>query len=503
MILKASQRGGGKQLGLHLLKTEENEHVEVHEIRGFVSEDIVGALKEAYAVSQGTRCKQFLFSVSLNPPESESVPVETFEDAVERIETKNGLTDQPRVIVFHEKEGRRHAHAVWSRIDTETMTARNLSHFKLKLRNISKELYLENDWTMPRGFMDSKESDPRNYSLVEYQQAKRLGREARDLKGELQECWAVSDSRAAFAQALKERGMILAKGDRRGHVAVTHEGEKLSIARYVGKKAKEVRAKLGEPGQLPSVHEAKTQMAQDMGLAMSRHLADAREVFQRDMAPLDERRRVMTSDHQGERQKVDAAQKQRWDRETRERQERFNKGFRGIWDRLTGRRAKIRKENEAQALAAIRRDREQRDALVQAQLEDRQRLQAEIKDFRQRQAELLTELRQGRQIYRQRATIPTPEAEPRKSRSRSDTTQAGRHAPETPQAADQTPKTPPPPVHDHFARVAQLRVIRAEPGTERPTAQPSTPSSEDRLQQLRNNEAAHTRTGDRGPEPER
>lgn len=36
MILKASQRSGGKQLGLHLLKTEENEHVEIHEVSGFV-----------------------------------------------------------------------------------------------------------------------------------------------------------------------------------------------------------------------------------------------------------------------------------------------------------------------------------------------------------------------------------------------------------------------------------------------------------------------------------
>ena len=68
MILKASQRGGGMQLGAHLLK-EENEHVEVHEIRGFVSDTVLGAMKEAQAVAKGTRCKQFLFSVSLNPPD--------------------------------------------------------------------------------------------------------------------------------------------------------------------------------------------------------------------------------------------------------------------------------------------------------------------------------------------------------------------------------------------------------------------------------------------------
>ena len=37
-------------MAAHLLKTEENEHVEVHEIRGFTSNKLNGALHEAYAV---------------------------------------------------------------------------------------------------------------------------------------------------------------------------------------------------------------------------------------------------------------------------------------------------------------------------------------------------------------------------------------------------------------------------------------------------------------------
>ena len=90
MILKGSQRSGAKQLGLHLLKTEENEHVELHDIRGFMSEDVVGALREAEAVSKGTKCKQFLFSVSLNPPENKNVRIETFEQAVAAIEKSKG-----------------------------------------------------------------------------------------------------------------------------------------------------------------------------------------------------------------------------------------------------------------------------------------------------------------------------------------------------------------------------------------------------------------------------
>ncbi|BBK40432.1 hypothetical protein STVA_04520 [Allostella vacuolata] len=151
MILKASQRAGGKQLAVHLLRMDENDHVEVHELRGFVAEDLNGAFHEAYAISRGTKCRQFLFSVSLNPPETESVPVEVFEAAIDTIEERLGLTGQPRAIVFHEKEGRRHAHCVWSRIDAQTMRAVHLPHFKRKLHDLSRQLYLEQGWRMPAG----------------------------------------------------------------------------------------------------------------------------------------------------------------------------------------------------------------------------------------------------------------------------------------------------------------------------------------------------------------
>ena len=160
MILKGSQRAGGTQLALHLLNDRDNDHVEVHELRGFVSDDLIGAFKEAYAVSTGTKCQKFLFSLSLSPPEKATVPVEDFENAITEIEKKMNLTDQPRAIVFHEKEGRRHAHCVWSRIDAGAMKAINLPYFKLKLRDMSRQLYMEHGWQMPRGLMNSEGAKP-------------------------------------------------------------------------------------------------------------------------------------------------------------------------------------------------------------------------------------------------------------------------------------------------------------------------------------------------------
>lgn len=414
MILKASQRGGGKQLGLHLLKMEDNEHVEVHEIRGFVSDDIVAALKEAYAVSKGTRCKQFLFSVSLNPPPLERVGVDVFENAIARIEEKNGLKDQPRIVVFHEKEGRRHAHAVWSRIDAETMTAKNLPFFKNKMRDLSRELYLENGWKMPRGLMNSREADPRNFTLKEWQQAKRMGVDARDLKDLMRECWAVSDSKAAFVQALKARGITLAKGDRRGHVAITAEGEVLSVARYTVKKTKDIEKRLGSPDALPSVETGKAQLAKDLRSNLLRLRQEAREQKRRDLRPLDQSRLLMVQQHRGERVQLRVKQEQRWADESIARASRFDRGVKGVWNRLSGKHTETQRKNEREAYEALARDRAQRQTLIEAQMQDRQALQAQIKAVRDRHAALFKELRADQQAAKQ---IAKPEPVPKVSRT--------------------------------------------------------------------------------------
>lgn len=157
MILVGNQRGGARDLALHLMK-DENEHVVVHELRGFASTTLLDAFRESYAISRTTRCKQHLFSLSLNPPPEAEVSPAAFEDAVFRAEKQLGLAGQPRAIVFHEKKGldgrtRRHAHAVWCRIDADKQRAVQLSFSKRKLQNLARDLYLENDWQMPRGFV--------------------------------------------------------------------------------------------------------------------------------------------------------------------------------------------------------------------------------------------------------------------------------------------------------------------------------------------------------------
>ncbi len=383
MILKASQRGGASQLAAHLLKVEENEHVEVHEVSGFLSDDLAGALREIQAISQGTRCRQYMFSLSLNPPQDESVSVEVFEKALGDIEERMGLEDQPRVVVFHEKEGRRHAHCVWSRIRTDKMRAINLPYYKMQLQNVSKQLYLENGWKVPKGLMDRKEHDPLNFTRAQWQQAMRAKEDPKILKILFQNCWAASDSRKALAQALEEYGFTLARGDRRGVVAVDFQGEVFSLSRWTGVKSKDLIVRLGEPDNFPSVEEVKAKVSQRMTNALKDYIHETEEEMQEKLTPLLRRKNELKNIHQEERKTLHNFQERRWRQETIARSEHLPKGLKGIWYRITGQYQKTCQQNELDIDLCRVRDRDEKQALIDHQLEQRQKLQAEVNKFKQ------------------------------------------------------------------------------------------------------------------------
>lgn len=399
MILKAKERGDASQLARYLLSMRDNEHVELHEVYGFASDDLIDAFSEADAIARGTRCKNYLFSMSLNPPESAAVSKDVFEETADIIEKKLGLDSQPRAIVFHEKDGRRHAHVVWSRIDSQRMRAINLPHYKAKLRDVSRQLYLDHGWDMPRGLQDRRLRDPLSFTREEWQQAKRVGLDPREIKSVLRQCWENSDNRASFEQALKEHGFILARGDRRGFVALDYQGEVYSLSRYAGVKVKEMETRLGQPDQLPSVDEVKERLAKGMTRKLEAFIKDARRDAKQRYAMLDFRRAEMVARHRDERDNLSKRHEKRWMAETNERAERLPRGFTGLWRRLTGEYARIKKQNERELVAAWHRDRAETDSLVMRQLEERQTLQADIERQRSRAQDELMSLRRDIMNY--------------------------------------------------------------------------------------------------------
>lgn len=368
MILEANERGHGAELAQHLLNPRDNDHVTVHAIEGFVASDLAEAFAESKAISQGTQCRKYLFSLSLNPPPNARVTVEAFEDAIARVEAKLGLIGQPRAIVFHEKNGRRHAHCVWSRIDASRMRAINMAHSKRKLMDVSISLYCDHGWSMPEGFNDHLRRDPLNYSRAEAGQAKRTSNDPKAVKAVFQTCWQHSDSRSALAAALWAEGYCLARGERRGFVAVDANGKVWSLARWCGVKTKELNARLGSLDDLPSTEEA-------LQLFKGLQRADARtsEIQTDPSFELDRRRLI-----EGQRQERDAlivAQERRLVTETVARRARLPRGLRGAWARLNGSYDRIVERLAQEAAACAARDRQERQVLIDRHLNDRRALE--------------------------------------------------------------------------------------------------------------------------------
>ncbi len=381
MILKGSQRGGEMKLARHLMNMHDNDHVELHELRGFVADDLIGAFKETHAISLGTKCSQFLFSLSLSPPELENVPVSEFEKAIDAIEKKIGLVGQPRAIIFHEKAGRRHAHCVWSRIDPERMRAINLPHFKMKLQDISRQLYIEHQWQMPLGLQNKADTDPLNFTLVEAGQAKRVKVDPQVLKAMFQKYWAASDSKVAFSNALKEQSFMLAKGDRRGFVAVDQQGEVYSISRWVGVKAKEVRARLGKPDDLPSVEEAQALIQANICDEVLISAEKITKNHESQLQELEQRRDMLVSKQRQARDDLKQNQQACFIEETKTRAEKLPTGLKAAWSKLSGKYQKISDENETEIRLTKQRNRAEHQQLVQYQLKERQALQQEIRQI--------------------------------------------------------------------------------------------------------------------------
>lgn len=413
MILVGNPRGGGRDLAQHLMKTD-NERVEVAQLRGFIADDLDGAFRETYAISRGTQCRQYLFSLSLNPPKDVAVEDSAFFQAADQAEAKLGLTDQPRALVFHEKRGddgqvRRHAHVVWSRIDVEEMKAIPLPHSKRKLQDVARDLYLEHGWQMPRGLAVSGVRDPRNFTLAEWQQARRIKESPREIKAAFQDAWAISDSKAALAHALQERGYWLARGDQRGYVAVDRHGEVHNIAKRVGIPTKAVRERIGDMEALPSVADTKIEIARAVQAKMQDFQREVAEREEREKVEAAKAREALETRQRAERQAHEEAARLRTQAEDRERQSRLRTGLAGLWDRLRGERKRTLERNRLEADMAQRRDREARDRLRETQLSQHRATVMEQARKREETKAAARDLTEDAKVFRQMEADAAPD----------------------------------------------------------------------------------------------
>lgn len=397
MILKGSQRGYGNNLAAHLLNARDNDHVEVADIRGTAADDLRDALLEVEATAHGTRCKQPFFHVIVNPPESATLTRDQFAAAFDKIEADMGLADHPRAVVFHEKNGREHAHVVYGRIyashtydlgdkagqprPAPVAKAKNMDFFKDRLRTISQELHRDLGLKMPDGLKNSKDRDPLNFDISEWQQAKRLGEDPRNLKKLIGEAYEFSDNAQAFNAALEQHAMQLARGDKRGFVVIHHSGEALSLHRFLGVKQKDIRARLGQPQHAQTVDQARATLTDKMTAAAEKRMGDLKRQQDTERAPMVDAVKRLKAEQQEARQAMAQLQTARAATEAKARADRIRGGIMGLWDKAQLKLGigRLPRQLAAEIEAAKTRDAAEFHKLKSEHIRDRQQLQKSVR----------------------------------------------------------------------------------------------------------------------------
>jgi hypothetical protein len=258
VIINGGSRSNGAYFATHLMRADHNEHVEVVEIRGLVADNVRDAFLEMKAVASGTRVTRYFYHANINTRADEVLTPEQWQLAVDTLERELGLTDQPRFVVQHDKDGRIHQHVVWSRI-ADTMTAVSDSMNYQKHERAARELEtvfghepVESVLT-PGGRKDHPEHNPKDWESLSGAESKI---DPKTVKAELTELWKTADSGTAFAAALEERGYILVRGDKRDFCIIDAAGDEHSLTRRIeGVKAAAVRERMAaiDRDTLPSV----------------------------------------------------------------------------------------------------------------------------------------------------------------------------------------------------------------------------------------------------------
>jgi hypothetical protein len=268
VIAKGNLHGNGAKLARYLITGRKGERAELVELRGFASSNIRQAFADVHIQAAEVRqnAKPF-FHAYVRLPAGEDLTRNQWRHVADRIEKQLGFEGQGRAIAFHHQpNGNTHIHIAWSRTDLEQRRARDPGLYKNKLKEISRQLECE------LGLMRvSSERPPgretRAPGRKESEQARRLGTDLAGIREAIRACFDAADNGRSFMAALEAHGLVLARGEQRDFVVVDHAGGLHALSkRIIGVTAAQTRVRLADldPAALPSVSQARTQLAENL-----------------------------------------------------------------------------------------------------------------------------------------------------------------------------------------------------------------------------------------------
>ncbi len=266
MIINGGSRAGAVELAAHLCRTDTNEMVELLELRGVATRELREGLRQMEGIAAGTRCRKSLYHANIDPdPDAPALTLAQQRGAVEALERGLRLTGHPRLVVAHVKNGRRHLHVVWSRIDQATMKAVHDGHSYRTHERVARHLEALFGHRVVPGTRGKPVEEPKlsrspRPTTAETQQAERTGIDPREIARLVTQLWHSAATGQAFKTAIEAAGFQLVRGDRRDFCLVDRTGGVHSLARRLtGLRAADVRHKLRDvdPDTLPGIKAAR------------------------------------------------------------------------------------------------------------------------------------------------------------------------------------------------------------------------------------------------------
>lgn len=259
MIVKGGSRKAGGFFAKHLLNAEDNERVEVKELRGFTSEDVKGAFREIDIIAAGTRVQNPFYHASINPRADEVLTPEQWNIAVDTLERNLGLDGHARFQIEHVKEGREHRHIIWNRLDENlNLTSDSFTYQAHDKTRRELEQLFDHEPTPDTPQPSQRRS--REFAEWENFRGSQTGITPQEVKEEITALYHASDSGIAFQSALEHSGYTLCRGDKRDTLCVIDSaGDSHALVRRIdGIKTAQLRQFMADidPHTLPSVKEA-------------------------------------------------------------------------------------------------------------------------------------------------------------------------------------------------------------------------------------------------------
>ncbi len=273
MIIQGASRSNSAQAVWYLLEKDrgEKETSRLVDVKGTISQNVEGAALEWEAIAAGTRCKEFVYHISINLQEGEHLTPEQWTRAVEHTALRLGLENNQRIVVEHQKEGRGdHQHVIFNRIDPEKGKAVNMGHDYAKRERSARELEKEFGLEPVKGrlfVLDGAERADRQPKDSDKEQAKRNGVNLKQWRVEIRDIVAKEletnpDATGhQLAAALEDKGHMIAKGDKVALVILDPSGTPQRMAQSLDLKIGkgDFAAFFGDidPETLPNVEQAK------------------------------------------------------------------------------------------------------------------------------------------------------------------------------------------------------------------------------------------------------